>query len=105
MTEQALPEESPLIADRARSTAGPVGGGATVHPEVLAWLKEARRLFEEAEERLESGAVLPALSSLATLVTRCGSAATRTADWADARRCSTRQRSTTWRDSPSGLYL
>ena len=49
------------------------------HPEqVLAWLAEARRLFAEAEHRLESGQVLPALSSLAAvpplhrmLVERC----------------------------------
>lgn len=49
-----------------------------VRPTVLAWFAEARRLFAEAEERLGSGMVLPALSSLAavpslhrTLVERC----------------------------------
>ena len=48
------------------------------HPEVLAWLAEAKRLFAEAQERLEDGRVLPALSSLAAvpplhrmLVERC----------------------------------
>jgi hypothetical protein len=51
---------------------------ARQHPEVLAWLGEARRLFAEAEDRLEVGLVLPALSSLAAvpplhrmLVERC----------------------------------
>lgn len=56
MTEQAPPGESPYLPDRA-----------ALHPEVFTWLNEARRLFEEAEERLESGAVLPALSSLAAV--------------------------------------
>lgn len=37
------------------------------HPEVLDWLAEAKRLFVEAEDRLESGQVLPALSSLAAV--------------------------------------
>lgn len=63
MIEQTPPENTTLITDRARSTAGSEGC-VVVHPEVLAWLNEARRLFEEAEERLEAGAVLPALSSL-----------------------------------------
>ena len=99
MTEQALPEESPLIADRARSTAGPVGGGATVHPEVLAWLKEARRLFEEAEERLESGAVLPALSSLAAAPPLHGLLIGRCSKMLDPTEIDDVP------DSPSGLYL
>lgn len=34
---------------------------------MLAWLYEAKRLFEEAEERLASGTVLPAPSSLAAV--------------------------------------
>jgi hypothetical protein len=34
------------------------------HRELLAWLAEAKRLFVEAEERLEEGKVLPAFSSL-----------------------------------------
>ncbi|MGI8936768.1 MAG: hypothetical protein ACR2JF_00885 [Iamia sp.] len=37
------------------------------HPDVLAWLAEAQRLFAEAEERFEAGRVLPALSSLAAV--------------------------------------
>jgi hypothetical protein len=48
------------------------------HPEVFAWFAEAKRLFAEAEERLGSGRLLPALSSLAAvpplhrmLVQRC----------------------------------
>lgn len=48
------------------------------HPEVLAWLAEAKRLVAEAEERFGAGQVLPALSSLAAvpplhrmLVQRC----------------------------------
>lgn len=56
MTEQAPPRDSPSSPDRA-----------ALHPEVVAWLNEAKRLFEEAEERLGSGAVLPALSSLAAV--------------------------------------
>lgn len=51
---------------------------ASEHPEVLAWLAEAKRLFAEAQERFETGKVLPALSSLAAvpplhrmLVERC----------------------------------
>jgi hypothetical protein len=50
----------------------------TEHPEVLAWFTEAKRLFAEAEERLKTGEVLPALSSLVAvpplhhmLVERC----------------------------------
>jgi hypothetical protein len=46
--------------------------------EVLAWFSEVHRLFMEAEERLDDGSVLPALSSLAAvppmhrmLVERC----------------------------------
>lgn len=46
--------------------------------EVRAWFSEAHRLFMEAEERLDDGSVLPALSSLAAvpplhrmLVERC----------------------------------
>lgn len=66
MTKQTPPEELPLIADRAGSTL-PLGGRAVVHPEVLTWLNEAKRLFNEAEQRLESGEVLPALSSLAAV--------------------------------------
>lgn len=37
------------------------------HPDVLAWLVEAQRLFAEAEERFEAGQVLSALSSLAAV--------------------------------------
>lgn len=51
---------------------------AAASPEVLAWLAEAKRLFTEAEDRVEAGEVLPALSSLAAvpplhrmLVERC----------------------------------
>lgn len=36
-------------------------------PDVLAWFFEAKRLLVEAEERLEAGDVLPALSSLAAV--------------------------------------
>ncbi len=50
------------------------------HPDVLAWLAEAQRLFAEAEERLEAGRVLAALSSLTAvpplhrmLMERCSS--------------------------------
>ena len=59
-------------------SAGGVVESAIQHPEVLTWLSEAQRLFAEAQERLESGRVLPALSSLAAvpplhhlLVERC----------------------------------
>ena len=45
------------LADRA----------ASEHPEVLAWMAEAKRLYAEAQERLEAGRVLPALSSLAAV--------------------------------------
>lgn len=41
--------------------------GAIEQPDVLAWFAEAKRLFAEAEERFESGRVLPALSSLAAV--------------------------------------
>lgn len=50
------------------------------HPDALAWLAEAQRLFTEAEERLEAGRILPALSSLTAvpplhrmLIDRCAS--------------------------------
>lgn len=54
---------------RPRDPFGGIAGDASVteHPEVLAWLAEAKRLFAEAEERLEDGRVLPALSSLAAV--------------------------------------
>ncbi|MXW76582.1 MAG: hypothetical protein F4Z58_11200 [Acidimicrobiaceae bacterium] len=64
MSEQAQSTGSTFVTDRALSAGGPESSEAAVHPDVLAWLHEAKRLFEEAEERLESGAVLPALSSL-----------------------------------------
>lgn len=54
------------------------GGSALDVDEVRAWFSEAHRLFIEAEERLDDGSVLPALSSLAAvpplhrmLVERC----------------------------------
>lgn len=40
---------------------------AIEHPDVLAWLAEARRLFAEVEERFAAGRILPALSSLAAV--------------------------------------
>ncbi len=53
-------------------------GSALDVDEVRAWFSEAHRLFMEAEERLDDGSVLPALSSLAAvpplhrmLVERC----------------------------------
>lgn len=54
------------------------GGRALEVDEVRAWFSEAHRLFMEAEQRLDDGSVLPALSSLAAvpplhrmLVERC----------------------------------
>lgn len=58
----------------------PSRGGETALDidELRAWFSEAHRLFMEAEERLDDGSVLPALSSLAAvpplhrmLVERC----------------------------------
>jgi hypothetical protein len=40
---------------------------AVVHEEYRAWFAEARRLLVEAEERLDRGGILPALSSLAAV--------------------------------------
>jgi hypothetical protein len=37
------------------------------HPEVLAWIAEAKRLFAEAEDRFEAGRILSALSSLSAV--------------------------------------
>lgn len=58
----------------------PLDGSPFEHPDVLVWLAEARRLFTEAEERLEAGCILPALSSLTAvprlhrmLIDRCAS--------------------------------
>src|SRR4051794_9638475 len=42
-------------------------GSALEVDEVRAWFSEAHRLFMEAEERLDDGSVLPALSSLAAV--------------------------------------
>ncbi len=47
-------------------TVAPVGPGGE-HPEVLAWFEETKRLVAEAEERFESGKILPALSSLSAV--------------------------------------
>lgn len=63
------------------STSLPVrDAGSFEHPDLLAWLTDAQRLFAEAEERLEAGRVLSALSSLTAvpplhrmLVERCSS--------------------------------
>ena len=48
-------------------TVAPAGAGVehVEHPDVLAWFKETKRLLAEAEERFESGKILPAISSLA----------------------------------------
>jgi hypothetical protein len=75
-------------------------GSSVEPPEVLMWLAEAKRLFAEAEERLEAGNVLPALSSLAAvpplhrmLVDRCSELLI------------TERAEPTESDLPSGLYL
>lgn len=68
MTEQATLDESiDLSASADRSIAGEERLGADIDPELLSFIHEAQRLFGEAEARLRSGAVLPALSSLAAV--------------------------------------
>jgi hypothetical protein len=49
------------------STPSRGGGVALESSDVGAWFSEAQRLFIEAEERLDAGSVLPALSSLAAI--------------------------------------
>src|SRR5262245_27004842 len=39
-------------------------GAGDEYPDVLAWFEETKRIVAEAEERFESGKILPALSSL-----------------------------------------
>ncbi len=98
MTERTPTEERPLIADRVGSTV-PLGGGAGVHPEVLTWLNEAKRLFDEAEQRLESGEVLPALSSLAAVPPLHGMLVGRCSEMLDPAEIDDVP------DTPNGLYL
>lgn len=82
-----------------RRIAGDECSGAEIDPELVSFIHEARRLFDEAETRLRSGAVLPALSSLAAvpplhgmLMGRCSEMLERTSHDSAA-------------DIPNGLYL
>ena len=99
MTEQAPPEDSTLITNRVLATAGSEGCVAAVHPVVLAWFDEAKRLFEEAEQRLESGAVLPALSSLAAVPPLHGMLMGRCSEMLDPIEVDNVP------DAPTGMYL
>ena len=78
MTEHATVLSIAPTSNRDHSIAETQPLGGTVDAEVLAWIHEAQRLFKEAEHRLQTGAVLSALSSLAAvpplhgmLVSRC----------------------------------
>ena len=81
MTELATVESTALTTSRDRLIVESGPKGASLNPDVLTWIHEAQRLFDEAERRLQTGAVLPALSSLAAvpLSTSCF--------WVGARRC------------------
>ena len=66
-TDDRHRESSAQVLDRDRPDAAADAAGSALQPEVVACLNEVKRLFDEAEERLGSGAVLPALSSLAAV--------------------------------------
>lgn len=98
MKEQGTRIENINLSASQDRPVGDESGGAEVDPELLSFLHEAQRLFDEAETRLRSGAVLPALSSLAAvpplhgmLMGRCSEMLDRTSDDST--------------DIPSGLYL
>lgn len=66
---EAINTQGGLLAgteQKPHLTVAPAGAGAD-HPDVLAWFEEAKRLLAEAEERFESGKILPTLSSLAAV--------------------------------------
>jgi hypothetical protein len=69
------------------------------HPEVVAWLAEAKRLFAEAEDRFEAGLLLPALSSLAAVPPLDGMLVERCSKLLDAAGGETEDA------PPSGMYL
>jgi hypothetical protein len=66
--EAINPDGGPLAStgQKPHLTCAPTGA-AVEHPDVLAWFEEAKRLLAEAEERFESGKILPAISSLAAV--------------------------------------
>ena len=67
MTELATVESTALTTNRDRLIVESGPEGASLDPDVSSWVHEAQRLFDEAERRLQTGAVLPALSSLAAV--------------------------------------
>ncbi len=98
MTEQTALESTPLTASREHPVANMASVKADVDIDLLSWIHEAQRLFEEAEMRLLSGNVMPALSSLAAvsplhgmLMGRCSEMLERVDDDSP--------------DIPTGLYL
>ena len=99
MSEQVPPKEPTFVTGRTLSTDSPESSEASVHPDVLAWLNEAKRLFDEAEERLDSGAVLPALSSLAAVPPLHGMLMSRCSEMLDPTEIDDEP------DTATGLYL
>ena len=67
-TDLAHLEGSTQVLDRDCPAIAAEAGGSALQPEVVACLNEVKRLCGEAEERLGSGAVLPALSSLTAVL-------------------------------------
>lgn len=66
---EAINTQGGLLAgteQKPHLTVAPAGAGVE-HPDVLAWFEETKRLLAEAEERFESGKILPAISSLAAV--------------------------------------
>ena len=67
MNERHPPQHLLVLSDHPQPEQRPASVSVAVDPELLAGLSEAKRLFEEAIDRLQHGDVLPALSSLAAV--------------------------------------
>ncbi|MBT3956988.1 MAG: hypothetical protein HOE14_17440 [Gemmatimonadales bacterium] len=98
MTEQATLNLFPPAAKGNGSIAYGESVGVDIDAELVAWLHEALRLFGEAEIRLRSGEVLPALSSLAAVPPLHGMLMGRCSEMLEPTK-------NDLSDAPNGIYL
>lgn len=100
MTEQAtLDDRSDLTDSGEQPNACGDSAAMELDPELLSFIHGAQRLLEEAEARLRSGAVLPALSSLAAVPPLHGMVMGRCSEVRDPAEIDGEA------DIPNGLYL